>query len=644
MQRKSWSLAAVLSCCLAWPAFAKPVVDIEATVRAMAHVGACWSPSLSPDGRQLAFVATLSGVPQVWVMQIAGGFPRQVTSFDDPIQAVTWSPDGQYLAFIIFPGGGMNSQVYVVKPDGTGLRRLTDGGQETNLLGPWMPDSRSLALASAQRDPAAMDAYLYDLDSSSMRLVAKNSGLGSFMDVSADGKRAILWRMEQRIDENLYLVDLATGKETLLTPHHPPGSFPTGQFSPDGSIVYLQTNQDRDLIAFGQVRIDSAGRAGPIEVLASRPDAELQEFEITRDGSTAGLIWNVEGRSEFEFLDLQTHKTTPGPRLPTEIAGDLIFTRDGQMAVLVGFGSTAAPDFFTYDRRTSELKQVTFSQHPGVSMASLITPELIRYRSFDGVEISGWLYKPREAPSPGPLVLVAHGGPEEQERPSFLGTYQALLSQGIAIFAPNFRGSSGFGKKFQNLDNRELRVNVVKDIKAGIDYLVSQRIADPKRLGMFGFSYGGYLTLSAISEYPDLFAAAADLSGIVNFETFFAHTEPWMAAISRGEYGDPQTESDLLRLLSPIHKLDLVKTPTLVLHGANDTNVPVIEAEQIVDNLKLRKIPVKYVLFPDEGHGVEKVTNRITYALAIVGWFGKYLLPPPILVTDQTTVRIGPSF
>ncbi len=624
---KSWLLAIVMIPMLAVPVLGQDTAAaVEATVTSMAHVGAVWSPSISPDGTQLAFVATLTGVPQIWTMPLDGGFPRQVTSFNDPIQAVSWSPDGQYLAFIMFPGGGMNSQVYVVRPDGTEPRRLSDGGKETNLLGPWMHNSRSLGLtlSSAKRDPAMMDLYSFDLAGTSMRMLAKGAGLSSFMDISEDDHWGVLWKMEQRVDENLYLYDFKSGKETLLTPHQGPGNFPNGKFSPDGSTIYLQSSQNSDHTVFAQIRLGRDGKPGPIEVVDERKDADLQEFEITPDGTTASLIWNVGGRSEFQLMDLKTRKITQGPALLTEIAGDLSFTPDGHKAIFVGFGSAAPPDFFCYDRTTNEIKQITFSPHPGVNLGKLVKPELITYRSFDGLEISGWLYRPLKVTYPMPLVLVAHGGPEEQERPSFLGSYQALLGQGIGVFAPNFRGSTGFGKNFQNLDNRELRFNVLKDLKAGIDYLVDQKIADPKRLGMFGFSYGGYLTLAAVSQYPHLFAAAADMSGIVNFETFFAHTEPWMASISTSEYGDPVTEKDLLARLSPIHQIDQVVTPLLVIHGANDTNVPVIEAEQIVNNLKGRNIPVEYLLFPDEGHGVERIENRVKYATALVRLFQKY--------------------
>jgi dipeptidyl aminopeptidase/acylaminoacyl peptidase len=256
-----------------------------------------------------------------------------------------------------------------------------------------------------------------------------------------------------------------------------------------------------------------------------------------------------------------------------------------------------------------------------------VRPELAEYSAHDGLKLSGWLYRPRSGSAPYPTVFSFHGGPEGQERPSFNTTYQALLSQGIAVFAPNVRGSWGFGKRFVNLDNGALRVNAVRDIKASVDHLVKAGITDARRAGIMGGSYGGYMVMAGLAEFPDLFAGGANLFGVVNFETFFKHSEPWMAAISTIEYGNPKTEAAMLKSLSPIHKLDRVKAPTLVLHGANDTNVPVIEAEQVVETLKKRAVPVEYILFPDEGHGWRKTPNRIRSAVEITRFFVKHLKP-----------------
>jgi dipeptidyl aminopeptidase/acylaminoacyl peptidase len=261
-----------------------------------------------------------------------------------------------------------------------------------------------------------------------------------------------------------------------------------------------------------------------------------------------------------------------------------------------------------------------------VDLARLASPELVRFPAHDGLELSGWLYRPPGG-GPGPVVISFHGGPEGQERPGFSYTYQALLARGIGVFAPNVRGSSGFGKRFVNLDNGPLRVDAIKDIESCADFLVGRRIADPRRIGIMGGSYGGYMTLAGLTEFPDLFAAGANLYGMVNFETFFAHTEPWMAAISTVEYGDPATQKDLLRRLSPLHKLARVKAPLLVLHGANDTNVPLVEAKQVEEDLRKRGVPVEAVIFPDEGHGFRKIPNRVRAAVEIVRWFERYLQP-----------------
>ena len=605
-------------------AAAAPPDDLERAVALMARIGSATSPSFSPDGRTLAFVSNLGGLPQVWRVDAAGGYPQLVTAFEDPVGFVEWSPTGDWLAFTLAPGGGMNEQVYLVRPDGTGLKRLTDGGRETNRLGPWSHDGALLAMGSNKRDGAAIDAYVYDVAGGSGRLVTRNQGIGGFEALSRDKKRGLLSRLVQRGNNNLYLVDLATGNETLLTPHEGPGTF-AGEFSPDGRAVYLVTNSGRDMTAFARIDLLPDGKPGEVAILARRSDAELGSFALDDAGTTAALLWNVAGRSELELLDPGSGKTKAKPKLPAEIAGGLEFSKDGKSLAMIVSGAATPIDIWVLDVPSGTFRQVTKSPHAGVDLASLVRPELLTFRAHDGLELSGWLYKPRTGSTPYPTVLSFHGGPEGQERPIFNSTYQALLTQGIAVFAPNVRGSSGFGKKFVNLDNGALRVEGVKDIADCVRAVVGAGVADPARIGIMGGSYGGYMVMAGLTEYPDLFAAGANLFGVVNFETFFKNTEPWMAAISKVEYGDPDREVELLRRLSPIHKVDRVTAPTIVLHGANDTNVPVVEAEQVVDSLKKRGIAVEYVLFPDEGHGWRKTPNRVRAAVAVTRWFEKYL-------------------
>jgi dipeptidyl aminopeptidase/acylaminoacyl peptidase len=599
--------------------------ELTTTVTAMARIGRASSPRFSPDGSRIAFITDLSGVPQVWVVPAAGGYPEAVTSFDDPVIALAWSPKSDWLAVSIAPGGGLNSQIYVVRSNGAGLRRITEGGKENNWLGDWTRDGKYLTLSSSRRDPAAMDSYLADPVEGKLTLVAENPGVGAIAGVSSDNRRVLVERTKNRGDNDLYLVEVQSRRETRLTPHVPPAQFGGGDIAPDGETIYLTSNDGRDLSAFGRIRIGPTGSPSPFEVVAERAGAELDGYALNEQGTTALLSWNVAGRSELELCDLRTGKRSPGPALPAELAGGLTFSRDGSRFAFVASGSATPADVWVHDLTTRKTWQVTSSSHAGVDLASLTRPRLVQFMAHDGIDLSGWLYQPKEFRKPGPVVLSFHGGPEGQERPAFRSDYQALLSQGIAVFAPNVRGSSGFGKKYVNLDNGALRANGVRDIKACADYLVSNGIADPKRLGIMGGSYGGYMTMAGLTEFPDMFAAGADLFGIVNFETFFQHTEPWMAAISTVEYGDPATQAPMLRSLSPVHKLDRIKAATLVIHGANDTNVPVIEAEQIVEGLKARGVEVEYLKFPDEGHGWRKTPNRIKSTVAMTTFFARHL-------------------
>jgi dipeptidyl aminopeptidase/acylaminoacyl peptidase len=619
---RTTALPILLSAVLALPGAAD---DLETRVATMARVGGAWSPSFSPDGSRLAFVANLSGQPQVWTVPASGGFPELVTPLDEPVGQVRWSPVGALLAFTVAPGGGMNEQVWVARPDGTGLRLLTAGGRETNRLSGFSRDASRLLVSSNERSGATIDAYLLDPLTGEPSARTRSPGNHAYTDVSCDGRFAVLSRLMQRGDDDLLLVDLETEAELLLTPHEKPASFGGGVFSPDGKTIWLSSNGGRDLAAFARIRLGANGRPGPIEAVASRDDAELSGFEVDEAGLTAALVWNVAGKSELAFVDLATGRSRPGPALPSEIASGLVFSSDGTKLAMVLSGSATPMDVWVLDRTKGSLRQVTRSPHAGVDLASLVKPTLVRFPARDGLPLTGWLYRPKGANGPGPLVLSFHGGPEGQERPSFRSDYQALLSQGISVLAPNVRGSSGFGKRFVNLDNGALRAGAVDDIAACVDWAVSQGIADAKRIGITGGSYGGYMTMAGLASFPDLFAAGANLFGIVNFATFFRNTEPWMAAISKTEYGDPETEAAMLSDLSPIRRLDRVRAPTLVLHGANDTNCPVVEAEQVVDDLRKRGVPVRYVLFPDEGHGWRKTPNRIRSTVELTRWFVKYL-------------------
>lgn len=589
----------------------------------MAKVGSCSSPSFSPDGEQMAFVSDLTGSPQVWRMPITGGFPRAVTAFDEQATRVMWSPDGAWLAVESAPGGGMNSQIDIVRPDGRDRRRLTAGGRSNNWLGGWTKDGRAILFSSNAAGSDSMECFRIAIDNGAAEKLTSAGGTTIVEDSSYDGARLLTKRVAHRGDSNLYFVDIASGGERLLTAHDPPASFENARFSPDQQAVYCISNRDTDMACLCRRSLEAEA---DWEILRARDDAELAEFALSGDGERAALVWNIAGRHELELLAIGRGAAGSKIELPGEIAESLRFSLDGAALALRLTGARLPQDIWLLDIGASQWRQLTRSPHIGVDLESLAEARLLEYRAHDGLPLTGWFYAPPDSEPPYPTALSFHGGPEGQEQPRFRYDYQALLAQGIAVFAPNVRGSSGFGARFVNLDNGALRFDAIQDIASTAQYLIDSGIADPSRLGIMGGSYGGYMTMAGLAEFPQLFAAGVNLYGVVNFKTFFERTEPWMASISKVEYGDPATDGALLDALSPIHKLDRVVAPTLVLHGANDTNVPVHEAEQVVAALRERDVPVEYILFPDEGHGFYKESNRVAAATAIVSWFARNLL------------------
>lgn len=597
---------------------------LAARIKAMAEIPSTAGAVYSPDGKQIAFLSNRTGTPQVWLVDAAGGTPKQITQGTDPVGSVAWSPVADRIAYDVARGGGFNAQVFYSKADGSDVKRITSGGKEDNFAGDFAPDGRYY-FRSAQRDPQAPDSWIYDPKSGKAAIAIQYDGFGGIVDIQRPANRALISRLVTRGNTNLYLHDLQTHQEILLTPHDGP-ALASGELTPDGSAAYLVHNIGRDRQVVSRIPIDAAGKPGKMTLFAARDDAEADAFTISHDGRRALLSWNVGGRTELELVSLPDGKRAPLRPPPGEVVSISDFAPDSTRVALTVTGAAQPTSAWQYNFASQRYTQIAPVATPNVDLSSLVRPELRKYKAQDGLGLSGWLYRPKGFKQPGPVVLSFHGGPEGQERPVFRADYQAILAQGIAVFAPNIRGSSGFGKAFLALDNHEKRFDANRDVYDSANYLIQSGVGAKDRLGIVGGSYGGYVVMMAVTEYPDTFAAGADLYGIVNFETFFAQSTPWMGAISGGEYGDPKTQADLLRRLSPIHKLDRVRAAMLVMHGANDTNVPVVEARQVVDTLKQNGRDVEFLLFPDEGHGWRKIPNRVKSTMTLADFFRRHLV------------------
>ena len=595
----------------------------------------CWSPSPSPDGTVVAFVCDGIGAPAVRLHDTATGAEWPVAVGEGLVSDVRWSPDGAWLAVQSAVGGGERTTVVVVRPDGTDLRPVRgvgDGDRGAVTLDRWTHTGSVLAVTES--DTETTTAWLVEVDTGRRQRIGSGQSL-RVCDISHDRRRVLL-RRGRRGQRHLGIVDLDGTEgwheiDSGRGPGGPPGavehqvaitrdsSVVTGRFTRDGTRMLLLTDGGRERAAL--VSVDVARDASPIspQVLAERTDAELEHLAVTEDGTTAALVWNVDGRSEVALLDLGD-----GTSLPFKAPGDVVtgvtFSQDGDHLVL-GVQSPDVPAAVWRHRRSgADTELVCPSDRSSFPAGSLVHPTLEVVTTPDGLSLPGWLYRPRGVVGPTPAVIYLHGGPEAQERPVFTPLYQALLERGVAVYAANVRGSSGFGRSFVTADNGAGRFGAIRDVASCVAHLVDLGVADPARVGVMGRSYGGYLTLAALVNHPDLFAVGVDVCGMADFETFFARTEPWIADAAVGEYGHPIYDRNLLRELSPVHRMENLRAPLLVVHGRYDTNVPVHEAELAVHGAKSAGVPVRYLLFDDEGHEIQRTGNRIRFVHEVVDW------------------------
>ncbi|WP_214413405.1 S9 family peptidase [Sphaerisporangium fuscum] len=575
----------------------------------------CRFPSLSPDGTAVAFVSDRDGRPRVWVRSLLDdtAAAQVIDTGPEPVENVLWSPDGEWLAVLVAPGGGEHTQVWAVRPDGTGHRLLA--GPADDLAGSaafirWTGQGATLLVAELTPSGVA-EAVLVDAARGHRETVASGTLMWPAA-VSRDHSRVLL-RQGPRGRREMSVADLPAGDERPLLP-------PTtdlGVLSPDGEVAYVRSDAGRDRLALVEIPVGGAPR-----VLAERPDGELAGLSLSLDGRLALLLWNIAGRSELEVADLVDGGVRPLPPPPADVVRSARVSYDGTLAVMAAEGPATPSHVLVCDLATGRYRRVAGDD----PLPEKIETELVRFPARDGLELTGWLY--RAGPSPTPCVIYLHGGPESQERPGFSPLFQRLLAAGISVFAPNVRGSSGFGRAFQDADNHALRFNAIDDVADCVEYVVRAGVADPGRVACMGRSYGGYLTLAALVTYPELFRAGVDVCGMADFATFYEHTEPWIAAAAVGEYGDPVADRDLLRALSPIHSFDRLAAPLLVVHGAQDTNVPVFEAEQVVAAATARGVPCRYLLFEDEGHETLRKDNKILFMEAVVHWLRRWTADP----------------
>jgi dipeptidyl aminopeptidase/acylaminoacyl peptidase len=616
---------------LAAPTEASPhllLAEVRSAVTAIAAAAGAWCPALSPDGSCVAYVTDRSGLPRLEVAELDGdAVPAVLSAPAEEVVSVAWSPDGAWLAYLVSPGGSICAELHVVRPDGSDHRVIAgEDPRATVFAGGWTgPDHYACSIAPGDGPDA--DVVLVSAATGTQRTLARG-GFLAVTSVSAD-ERFVLARRGPRAYRHIVVVDVATGVQRRLIGLGAPGGIASeeGRFAPDGRSVLVRASLPgepfADRAGLVQVPLSEDGVPGEGRVVLSRPDADLDGYALRGDG-TVLAVWNAGGVTELRVHALSDGSCVREIPLPEPVLPGWSLSADGSTMVAELTGPWSPRGLFRIPLDDGTPEQL-LSAPPRPDRAGLVTPVRYDYLAPDGTPLSGWLYTPRGVRGANRTIVTFHGGPEGQERPDWSPLAQSLVAAGFTVFAPNVRGSGGFGRAFLLADDGPAREASFEDVRTTVDALVAAGIAEPGRIGAHGWSYGGYLTLVALTRWPDLFAAGVTGAGMSDLRTFFAGTEPWMAAASVTEYGDPVVDRDLLTALSPITDLGRLTSPVLFVHGDRDTNVPVAESVQAHQALQAIGAPSDLLLLPGEGHTIVGRDHLVQLTERIATWFDRWL-------------------
>lgn len=555
---------------------------------------------------EIVYLSDISGVPQLRQVDLEGETePRALTDFPNRIGALLAGKDGR-LVFGMDSGGNERQQIWTVDASGA-VEAITEDPATMHPLGAVSPDGSKLAFASNARARHAFDVWTFDLATpdSAPQLLQATDELLTPLAWTTDNRSVIVQRANSNLDHDLILAPVAGGAPVLLTPHTGEASIPQVAVAPDGDALYILSNQDREFVAL--VRLDLASLE---QTVIAAPEWDIEGLALAPDGVTIAYSINEDGYSRIVIKELKSGEEWFVTGFPPGVASGLRWSPDGDRLAFALTGPTSPPAIWVADR-AGAATQVTKPHVVAETLPAFVAPKTIRYTTFDGREIPAYWFVPEHGPGPWPVVVDVHGGPESQRRPEFAAVNQALVAGGFAVLATNVRGSTGYGKTYCHLDDIDKRMDSVADLAAANAWLREQPNVLANRIAVMGQSYGGFMVLSSLTTYPELWAAGVDVVGIANFVTFLEQTGPWRRKTRADEYGDLVRDAELLVEISPIHRVERIAAPLFVIHGRNDPRVPLGESKQIVSKLRELGREASLLVFDDEGHGMVKRVNRV---------------------------------
>ncbi len=589
--------------------------------------------SWSPDGKSVAFISNISGRNNLWLVGSDGGWPQQLTVSDQRQIDPAWSPDGKWIAFNSDHDGDEQWDLLLVSPQNGEVVHLTNTPDVSEEGQAWSPDSRYIAYMSKPRTSSTFEINIMDVLTKRFRALTKSTPkqLGNTRPIwSGDGKW-IAYTQEHAAgkDTNIYLADVATGKATLLTPHSGEHTYRATAFSPDGKYILLTSN------ASGYDNV------GLLEVASKTIDWLTNEKWKTVSGSFSRggkqVTWtaNVDGNSDIFVYDIAAKRATmlplaTGMNAPAGLVTS--FSPDGRRLLYYHNGPRSPNDIWVYDFDNQQSKQLSHSLLAGINTEDLVEPFLVHYPSRDGkFQISAFVYVPHNAPRDHthPAIVYVHGGPQSQTVNNFNRIVQYLANQGYLVIAPNYRGSTGYGKEFMDANRFDMGGGDLQDTLAAADWVQQTGYIDPKKLVIMGGSYGGYMSMMALTKAPETWAAGVSIVPFVNWFTEVQNEDPLLHEYDLATMGDPVKNKGLWEDRSPINFVDRINAPVLLLAGGNDPRCPNSEAQQAADAIKKRGGTVELKIYDNEGHGFARVENQIDAYTRVAEFLKKYVPAPP---------------
>lgn len=586
--------------------------------------------SWDPVKREMLISTRFADTNQVHLVKMPGGARTQLTFYPDRVAGARYSPikdDSFVLSKDV--GGGEFFQLYRYDTK-TGDATLLTDGKSRNTDPVWSYAGDRIVYGSTRRTGDDVDLWEIDpADPKSDHMLAQMQGGGwQTFDWSPDGQKVLVQEGISANESYLWVVDSKSGEKTLLTPKggDVKVAYGFGQFSKDGKGIYVTTDKDSEFQRL--TYIDLANKQ--YTYLTTNIPWDVDEFEVSHDGKTIAFVTNEDGFGVLHLLDTKTRKEKPASNVPKGVISGITWHNNNRD---LGFNLSSAKsssDVYSLDVQSGKVERWTFSETGGLNTASFPDAELIHWKSWDGKSISGFLYRPpAKFTGKRPVIINIHGGPEGQFRPTFPGRWDYYTNElGIAMIAPNVRGSTGYGKTFLALDNGFLREGSYKDINSLLDWIQTQPDLDSSKVLITGGSYGGFMTLAVATNYNDRICCSVDVVGPSNLVTFLEHTSGYRKDLRRAEYGDERDPKmrEFLEQIAPFNKAKNITKPLFVTAGKNDPRVPASESEQMVSIVRQNGTPVWWLLAKDEGHGFAKKKNQDYQFYATVMFVKEYLL------------------